>query len=121
MYIRVCAGHGIMWDGVHNKELTRLVEAFWEDAKPVATCSQGAATLLDAQVTAANGDGLKPLVRGQKVRRVGIPLRYKHGTQVPGLGFNWNSSFQQSSSKSVLILHGYFLLIFRLDRVPLAI
>ena len=56
-----------MWDGVHNKELTRLLEAFWEEKKPVATCSQGAATLLDARVTSTDGGGLVPLVKGQKV------------------------------------------------------
>ena len=56
-----------MWDGVHNKELTRLIEAFWEANKPVATCSQGAATLLDAQVTDASGSGYVSLLQGQKV------------------------------------------------------
>lgn len=62
----IVGGHGIMWDGVHNKELTRLIEAFWEAHKPVATCSQGSATLLDAMVTEPGG-GYVPLLKGQKV------------------------------------------------------
>ena len=55
----------MMWDGVHNKELTRLVEAFWEAEKPVAACSQGTAALLDA--TVATKDGRARLLQGLNV------------------------------------------------------
>ena len=92
------AGHGIVWDGVHNKELTRLVEAFWEASKTVATCSQGAVALLDARVPNANsGNGLGSLVKGHKVRpasalKQDYLKRYHSRLQVVMISGQWASS-----------------------------
>ncbi|KAK9841802.1 hypothetical protein WJX81_004046 [Elliptochloris bilobata] len=55
-------GHGIMWDGVANKEVTRLVEGAYRAGRVVAAVCHGPAALLDA----TDGQG-RPLVAGKQV------------------------------------------------------
>jgi hypothetical protein len=44
-----CAGHGIMWDGAVNNELTSLLESALEGGAIVATCGHGAVALLEVK------------------------------------------------------------------------
>jgi hypothetical protein len=44
-----CAGHGIMWDGAVNKELTSLLESALNRDAIVATCGHGAVALLEVK------------------------------------------------------------------------
>jgi len=60
-------GHGIMWDGVANAEVTRLVESAHAAGGVVAAVGHGTAALLDA--TGADG---KPIIAGRQVGRHGL-------------------------------------------------
>jgi hypothetical protein len=44
-----CAGHGIMWDGAVNTELTSLLESAVNRNAIVATCGHGAVALLEVK------------------------------------------------------------------------
>ncbi len=55
-------GHGPMWDYPGNQTLANLIEAFDEEAKPIAAVCHGPAALV-----AAKGSDGWPLVKGRKV------------------------------------------------------